>query len=298
MRKITLLSCFIISLTFSAKSQYSTEFGLNLGASNYVGDIGGQLQTARPWLIDMKPQETRWALGGYLRERLNKHFYLEVQLNWIRICGADSLSTNHGRVGRNLYFRNDIEELSLLGDWVFFEITDMGGYYSYKSNFDAYLTFGASVFHHSPQSMYKGNWVDLEPLETEGKSYSLIQPGIPLGIGFFYTFNRQYRIGWNLIWTETFTDYLDDVSGKYAAFPDGSEAAAVANRTVAPGTMTPGGVMTASWANNYAPGNKRGNPGNNDSFITTQITLGYILKGRAHSYQHHSLFSYRSRSSF
>ncbi len=172
MRKITLVSFVILSSIYSAKSQYSTEFGLNLGASNYLGDMGGEIQTARPFVVDLKPQETRWALGGFVRKRLNTHFYAEVQFNYIRICGADSLSTNHGRIGRNLYFRNDIEELSLLGDWVFWQITDIGGYYSYKSTFSMYLTAGVSVFHHDPEAMYKGVWVSLEPLHTSGVSYS------------------------------------------------------------------------------------------------------------------------------
>ncbi len=292
MRKITYVFSFFLMSAVSVKAQFATEVGLNIGASNYLGDIGGQLQNARPWLIDMKVQETRWAVGGYVKQKINSHFFVEAQLNWIRICGADSLSTNHGRVGRNLYFRNDIEELSAMADWIFYQVTDIGGYYSYKTTFNAYLTGGVSVFHHNPEAMYEGDWVSLEPLHTEGKSYSLIQPGIPLGFGFFYIFQRQYRVGWNLIWTETFTDYLDDVSGNYVALPEGSEAAYMANRT----SMVPG--MTKSWADNYLPGNKRGDPSNKDSFITTQISLGYVIKGSSHKIIHKSLFNYRSRSTF
>ncbi|HTB32032.1 MAG TPA: DUF6089 family protein [Bacteroidia bacterium] len=292
MRKNILSISFLFLLAFSAKAQFDFDAGLNLGASNYLGDIGGQLQTARPWIIDMKPQETRWAIGAYGRYKINTHFYAELQFNWIRICGADSLSTNHGRVGRNLYFRNDIEEVSLMCDWVFYQATDIGGYFSYKTTFNAYLTGGISGFHHNPEAMYNGSWVSLEPLETEGKAYSLFQPGVPLGIGFFYTFQRQYRIGWNLIWTETFTDYLDDVSSKYVTLTDGSEAAYMANRT----SMVPG--MTRAWADNYLPGNKRGDPTNNDSFLTTQLSFGYVFKGKSHGYMHKSLFNYRSRSSF
>ncbi|HTA28632.1 MAG TPA: DUF6089 family protein [Bacteroidia bacterium] len=292
MRKITLLFSFLLIWVFSLKAQFSTEAGLNLGASNYLGDIGGQLQAAKPWLIDMKVQETRWAVGGYFRKKINSRFFVEAQLNWIRICGADSLSTNHGRVGRNLYFRNDIEELSLMADWVFYQITDIGGYYSYKTTFNAYLTGGVSVFHHNPEAMYNGEWVSLQPLQTEGKSYSLIQPGIPVGIGFYYIFQRQFRLGWNLIWTETFTDYLDDVSGNYATQVEGSEAAYMANRTA----MVPG--MTKGWADNYLPGNKRGDPSNKDSFITTQVSLGYIFKGSNRKIMHRNIFNYRSRSTF
>jgi len=294
MRKILLFSSFITLLSLNGNvvnAQFSTDFGLNLGASNYLGDIGGQLQTARPWIVDVKPQETRWALGGYIRQRINTHFFVEAQLNWIRICGADSLSSNHGRVGRNLFFRNDIEELSLMADWVFYQATDLGGYFSYKTTFNAYLTAGVSVFHHNPQSMYNGQWVDLEPLHTSGVSYSLIQPGIPMGIGFFYTFQRQYRIGWNLIATKTFTHELDDVGLTYAPQTPGSEAAAMANRT----WLVPG--MTQSWADNYLPGNKRGDP-QAQWFVTTQISIGYVIKGSSHKIARRNIFNYRSRSTF
>jgi hypothetical protein len=291
MRKITILFFVLLGAAFSGNAQYSTEFGLNLGASNYLGDMGGEVQTARPWVVDMKPQETRWALGGFVRQRMNKQFYLEAQFNWVRICGADSLSTNHGRVGRNLYFRNDIEELSALGDWVFWNISDIGGYYSYKSTFSMYLTAGVSVFHHEPMAMYEGEWVSLEPLHTSGVSYSLIQPGVPMGIGLFYTFNRQYRIGWNFIATKTFTNELDDVGLKYVQQPEGSEAAYMSNRTL----MVPG--MTTDWAANYLPGNKRGDP-QDQWFLTTQLSFSYILKGSSHFKASHYLSKYRSRSSY
>jgi hypothetical protein len=292
MRKITLLFFIFLVQAFKSDAQFSTEVGINAGASNYLGDIGGLNSSARPWLLDMKTQETRWAFGGYLREKINTKFFIEEQFNWIRICGADSLSSNHGRKGRNLFFRNDIEEVSILCDWVFYQLTDMGGYFSYKTTFSAYLTGGISGFHHNPQTEYKGQWVDLQPLHTEGVDYSLYQPGIPMGVGFFYTFNRQYRFGWNLIWTETFTDYLDDVSNKYVALPPGSTAAAVADRSWG----VPG--MTEGWAANYLPGNKRGDPRNDDSFLTTELSFGYVFKGQAHHAAAKSIFNYRSRSTF
>lgn len=291
MRRITLLSFVFLSISYSAFSQYSTEIGFSLGASNYLGDLGGKIQNARPWVVDMQPQETRWAVTGFVRQRLDKHFYVEAQFTYLRICGADSLSTNHGRVGRNLYFRNDIENLAVMGDWIFYENTDIGGGLTYKSNFDAYLTAGVSVFHHEPEAMYKGEWVSLEPLHTSGVSYSLIQPGIPMGIGFFYTFQKQYRIGWNFIATKSFTHELDDVGLTYVYQTPGSEAAYMANRTL----MVPG--MWYGWSTNYYPGNKRGDP-QAQWFLTTQLSFSYILRGSRHKMIPHSYSRYRSRSSY
>src|SRR5882672_10123321 len=106
MKKITLLLAFTISAS-AAFSQYKWDFGGMVGAANYLGEIGGKEKTRRNFILDLKLSQTRSALGGFARYKLNPDIYIKGSLSWLRISGADALSTNPGRVGRNLSFRND-----------------------------------------------------------------------------------------------------------------------------------------------------------------------------------------------
>ncbi len=313
MRKLVLLISVCILLPFVGFSQYDLDYGLKLGASNYLGDIGGLSQSRRPFVLDMKMQETRWAVGAYARYRIRDPWSVEAQLNWVRVSGADSLTTKYDpRRGRNLNFRNDIIQLNAMGEWTFFENPDLGNTYRYENAFAAYLCAGISIMYQDPYAYnpyrYSWNaqgqmsagggslWVNLHPLETEGVHYHIIQPGIPFGAGFNFTIKKTYRIGWSITWTKTFTDYLDDISSKYPATNTWqqlglspqmqAEAAYFSNRSTAASASGVG-------LDNYAPGAQRGIPSNKDSFITTTVDVGYVVRGRSNFYHRHyaGLFS-------
>lgn len=68
----------------------------------------------------------------------------------------------------------------------------------------------------------KGGWTNLRPLKTEGQGlpsgsrpYGPISFGIPMGVGYKTGIDALWRLSIELSYTQTFTDYLDDVSGKY-----------------------------------------------------------------------------------
>ncbi|HIA13207.1 MAG TPA: hypothetical protein EYN69_14245, partial [Flavobacteriales bacterium] len=101
------------------------------------------------------------------------------------------------------------------------------------------------MFWHNPKAKYQGKWEALQPLGTEGqgvilglKQYNRVQAQLSSGLGFYYTFKRKWRLGWELGTRWTFTDYLDDVSTRYVdpallqdGTPTGDMAAALSNRT-------------------------------------------------------------------
>ena len=299
MRKIIILSAFCVMLPALGFSQYYWDYGTRIGASNYLGDIGGLEKTAQPWILDMKVKETRWNTGAYIRYKIRDPFSIEADLDYLRIQGADSLSTNPGRRGRNLSFRNDIFDLSVKGLWTFYENPDLGSVYTYRNAFASYLFLGVSVFHQNPKALgdppggHGQGWYALRPLETEGKKYSLVQVGIPMGMGFNFTFSKTFRLGWDLTWTETFTDYLDDISGKY---PTAAQAATMSPEALYFSNRAyPGSVSNTDVAlNNYGNGNKRGNPSHHDSFLTAVATFGYVIRGKSNFYRAHygGLFSH------
>ena len=285
---VFILSCFISTIAFS---QFKLEYGVMAGASNYLGEIGGKEKSRRDFILDLKLSQTRSALGGFVRYKINPDIYVRGSAGWYRISGKDELSTNPGRRGRNLSFRNDIIEASVTGQYMFYDIADLGRTYRYRNDFKAYIFTGASVFMHNPKTEYNGSWVALAPLHTEGQGISPGAPkpygkflfAVPAGAGFFFTISKIYRIGWEFNWRTTFSDYLDDVSTNYvdpAVFAGNQTAIDLANRNPELGTYNPE-TDGIAYGDNYKPGSKRGDPTHNDSYLTTTINASYVMKGRS-----------------
>lgn len=294
--KIPLLFLTFTCTVSVAFPQYKWDVGGNLGAANYLGEIGGGEKARRDFVLDLKLSQTRSSFGGFVRYKINPDVFIRGSLGWYRISGADSFSKNPGRVGRNLSFRNDIMEASVVGQYVFYDVADLGRTYRYQNDFKAYIFTGIAGFHHNPKTEYNGNWVALQPLNTEGqgivpdapKPYAKFMFAVPAGAGFFFTLGKKYRIGWEFNWRTTFTDYLDDVSTNYPDDPSVLEsdlARALSNRN--PEIVYTEGQNFPAHPGNYVydPVNKtsakRGDPTHNDSYLSTTINASYALQGKS-----------------
>jgi hypothetical protein len=279
MRKLILLAAVVCAPLF-AHAQYYWEFGGGVGAGNLLGEMGGDELTRRDFVADMKLNQTRQSANLFARYKLTPIFSIKSGINYICVRGADSLSSNIGRNTRNLNVRNNMIEAYSEFEWFFFEINDLGRTYRYKDNFRAYVGLGAGVMYHNPQAFYQGDWVNLRPLTTEGRRYTAVTMTIPASAGFYFTINKQYRIGWNLCWRTTTTDYLDDISTTYAdpSVLPSPLAAALANRAIS-NDADPAAFFS------HAPGQKRGDPTHNDSFLTTNIEFSYVYRGKSAIYK-------------
>ncbi|HEY6160056.1 MAG TPA: DUF6089 family protein [Bacteroidia bacterium] len=278
-RKLLQLTLFLTVPAFSF-AQFHWDIGGGLGASNYLGDIGGMEQTRRDFVADLKFSQTHFAGDAFVRYKINHNISVKTEFTYARISGSDNLSTNPGREGRNLSFRNDLLELSAKGEFTFFTINDVGRGYRYRDDFKAYLFAGVGGFYSNPKANYEGQWIALQPLKTEGVSYSKFGLCLPAGGGVSYTINKQHRIGWELGWRTTFTDYLDDISTVYAETSGLSPLAQkLANRN---GELHYDPSTTdLPNPNNYTPGNKRGDPTHNDSYIISTINYSYVIKQKS-----------------
>lgn len=273
---------FILSLACApslAFSQYYWEIGGQVGASNYLGEMGGEEETRKDFVADLKFNQTRYAVGGFARYKAGQSISVKAGLNYIRIQGADSLSSNPGRVTRNLSFRNDIFELTATAQYFFYEINDLGRTYRYRNDFRIYGFAGITGFYHNPKTNFNGQWTALQPLKTEGQvePYSKLGVGIPMGVGLYFTIEKRHRIGWELNWTKTFTDYLDDVSTTYAEHSD-PVVADIANRTDELSNPP-------AHPDNYIPGSKRGDPTHKDNYMYSTLSYSYVLRGKSSFYK-------------
>jgi hypothetical protein len=192
-------------------SPKSTELGIFLGGSYYTGDLNPSGHFNR---------FTRPAIGGICRLNFNPRISAKAFAAYGSIEGDDAYSDNESHRNRNLSFKSRIMEFAVEGELNFVSYTTG----SKKSALATLYVFaGMAVYHFNPLGYYQGTWYDLQPLGTEGqgttfsnqKPYSLTQFSIPFGVGT--KINVAKRIGVNLEWglRKTFTDYLDDVSGKY-----------------------------------------------------------------------------------
>lgn len=282
---ILVLSCIFPSVGFS---QYNWDFGAHVGASNYLGEMGGKAGTRRNFVSDIKLSKTQFAVGAFARYKFTPLLSAKLGLNWNRISGADNTSTNPGRVGRNLSFRNDLIDLELQAQVFFYEIPDLGHTYRYRNDFKMYAFAGIAGLYNNPKALYKGQWIALRPLQTEGKKYSAVNFAVPLGMGLLFTLNKKHRIGWEFNWRTTFTDYLDDVSTIY---PDpqtltSTEAQALSNRRDELGDG-PGIPSASNYGYDYKKGEgmKRGDPSHNDSYLTTSVYYSYVIRGKSSFYK-------------
>lgn len=282
MKKIFII-CFILFTTTITEAQWLWDYGFSLGVSNYLGDIGGKEKTRRDFVADMKMAKTRWNVGGFARYKVHQKLSVKLALDYLRIEGDDKLSSNPARNARNLNFRNDMFDLELTGQVFFYEDNDLGNTYRYKNGFRAYFFAGVGGFYTNPKANQNGDWVKLRPLHTEGKSYSPVGFCIPAGVGFYFTVHKKHRIGYELNYRTTFTDYLDDVSGSYPSDPSESGDPSLSLRTPELGVaITP---ENAGLYNSHTWGQKRGDQTHKDGYMTMSLSYSYVLRGKSSFYR-------------
>jgi len=282
MKRIIILFFTLILCTVS-KAQWQTDYGFSIGISNYLGDIGGKEKTRRDFLADLKFAKTRWNVGGFYRHKLSQKFFVKIAADYLRIEGDDKLSTNPARNARNLNFRNDMVEVSGTFQFLIFEDNDLGNTYRYKNGFRAFVFAGLGGFYSNPKALYKGSYVPLRPLKTEGVTYSPLGINIPVGIGFYFTMSKKHRIGFDVNYRFTFTDYLDDISGNYPDSASISGNPALSYRT--PELGKPANKQEASVYHSHGWGQKRGDKTHNDGYITMNLSYSYVLRGKSSFYK-------------
>ncbi len=280
MNKI-IITLILVSNTFVSKAQELVEWGITVNSANYVGDLKESL-SERGNIGDLTTyyiKNSGLALGGFYRKNVTEHFSYRAGLNWARISGGDAEAKVLDNKNRNLSFRSDIIELNALAE---INIKPLGfDTYTYTST--PYIFGGISIFHMNPKALYKGTWYELHQLGTEGqnqtnyqdkKSYSLTQIAVPLGVGYKFSPSSTLRIGIEAGYRITFTDYLDDVSGKYVdndllRVTKGNLAAALADRKQ---ELNPTALPAQE-------GDKRGSAKTNDGYFFVGFTVSKIVWG-------------------
>jgi hypothetical protein len=264
--------------------RYRYELSLGVGPSNFLGDLGGSEDVGANYFKDINFLATRYAISAGLRYRINEYLAIRTNLTYGRLYGSDKLSQNFNRNYRNLDFRTNIFEGTITMEGSLFK-EGLGHRYRLRGPvgiraFDLYpyIFLGIGLFYFNPQGTYKGHWVDLQPLTTEGqgmvptrKKYSRVQMVIPLGIGVKYTIDQRWGVGIEYGFRTTFTDYIDDASQTYFDNDLLDE-----QRSFLASQM--GDKSTGEHPESTAAGQERGNPNNTDAYMFTIISVNYRLR--------------------
>ena len=258
---------FTLQLPAQYRYQY-LKIGVTGGATSYLGDLDNSFPT----------ETVRPGFGGFVSYRFNPMMTARFSVFQGTITGDDALSKDPEVQARNLHFRSFVREASiqLVFDFFFNEKN-----YAYRPDATPYMFVGLGMYSFNPQAKIGNNWIDLQPLGTEGQfvedpiggeypePYKLQQLSIPLGIGYRMSIGRDWDVEVEIGWRKTFTDYLDDVSGYYPNRLDIREQGGLAERLSDPSdpNVFPEGRIDEP----------RGNRSQNDWFIYSNVSISYIL---------------------
>jgi hypothetical protein len=254
--KKQVLMCCICLLVMASESQAQKmnmwSIGVGAGISNYFGDLA-----PKAYYPSTKLGNTRFGFSAEIAYRFTPRLTAELELGYVQLQGSDNDSDPRNirdryRYLRNTHFRNNIKEASLLLEY---DLIPIPADYGMRDRWRPYIFAGITGFLHNPKAKdNNGNWVDLQPLGTEGQNatpgaaaqargitynapYKLFNFAIPFGAGVSYRLNRRTDLSFEVSYRYTFTDYLDDVSGNYAdardlaATTNGALALELSNRT-------------------------------------------------------------------
>lgn len=301
---------------FSKQKRYNA-VGLSLSALNYFGDLA-----PKPSTFSTDISFTRPAIGLSFTHRFGPRYSVKGNFMYGTLRGSDTDSADpndsngKSRYVRNLSFRNNIKELSVVG------VVDL---YKNESTYISrvkgtpYAFLGIAGFHHNPQAQAPatdlngqplaeaGEWVNLRPLGTEGqnaildpsdvnsgiKKYSSVQIAIPFGAGVRFRINEVIDFEAEIGFRYLFTDYIDDVSRNYVDLSklDSELARAMSYRSgelsapistgvdeiLANTHLAPSGYTVIRGYGEEHPDNVRGNKDDKDIFMVTTFRITYII---------------------
>jgi len=264
--------------------------GVGLGATGFLGDLGGANYIGRPFVFDLEKSLTKPAASLFLHYSISRRVSFKGGLTYTSVAGDDKLiqptsmfSPEWFRWYRNLSFQSTIIEGAVTCEVNLKQFVPG----SKRYRFAPYLFAGFGVFHFNPKTTYNGQLIELRPLHTEGegfdslgvKEYSLIQPVIPAGIGLRYNLSSSAMISFEYRNNFSFTDYIDDVSKKYVSqsqfnqyFSDPATAALAFDVSARSDELDPEGIYAVT----TAPGQQRGDK-NKDQYEIFQVSLSFIL---------------------
>lgn len=282
MNRKLLLACAIGAFcmwTSVVQAQRGPVLKAHIGLSNYLGDIGSGVTPRRGFISDMELQSTRLTAGMSIRGRISPGWYWSGGLHYVGIEGDDARTEYGPRRARNLHFKNNLVDLTGRVHYGI-RLSNSGQnarnqtLLTFFSGVGLYLSNPKATIRDPETGAFGSEWHALQPLRTEGVSYSRVGACVPVGMSFETRASGGLMVGVELAWRFTYSDYLDDISGMYAFHPDGSLAQQLGSQA-SEYSLAQAGPGSGELANHqYTPsGTLRGNSNRTDGYGTLTVTI-------------------------
>ena len=302
-RKSNILIICLLFLTHWVQGQFFDrdrwddqrhQLTISLGASNFLGELGGKDAIGTDDFQDLELSETGLAASIGHKYTLYKKLYLRSEFTWGQLQGNDNLTEEPFRQNRNLNFRSNIFELAVMAELELpikkrkGHIYDIKGVKGWRYQGSSFHIFGGiGGFYFNPKTQLDGQWIELRPLRTEGQGipggpdeYNRLSMCIPLGVSYSMRISNQISIGLEAAYRYTFTDYIDDVSTDYfdpndIALYVGQEQGEVASYLSNPSLGPAQGGLSNRVT---APGQQRGDPTDDDGYMFVWFKTNILLE--------------------
>lgn len=239
---------FLYSFCQRQNARSKSDLGFMIGGAYYIGDLNQQNHFSN----------TNLAFGSIYRFNVHSRMSIRANLSYSSLDASDENATNSLLKNRNLSFKTSLFELA---SGVEFNYLPYQTGHS-KYTFTPYLFAEIGFFRINPKTRYNGEWIELQPIGTEGQGtvlnakgkYNKTQLCFPLGLGLKMSFakNISFNIEYGL--RKTFTDYIDDVKSNQYVNNDeflalnGEMASELANRSLTKNTYSRrGNSATKDW---------------------------------------------------
>lgn len=292
--RIVLIVALFSTVTVNAqKFQPSHSLGFSVGASAFLGDLGGSRNIGRGFVHDLDIQSTRPAIGVFYKYNLNYFLSFKGEISYMQVFGDDKytpaefyVDRAYPRRYRNLNFTSPIISLGGMVELNLYKY-EIGNAEEFK--FAPFIGIGGGGFWFDPRTTdpLTGERVRLQPLGTEGQGlpgygekYKLFQPQVLGSAGVKFNAGPALAMTFEVVYHHTFTDYIDDVSTDFVDpmifynYYDAQTAAQIArlhNRSPELGIPDPRlQVITR-------PGEIRGDVTDNDQYFRVQASFIFLL---------------------
>lgn len=286
---IVIQCCLMFPVLVKAQrhSYYAKKYELGIlpGVNWFFGDVGGRPGMGKPFVKDWVVSTVRPNVNLFAAYNINSQIAVRLSIAGGSIKATDSNLpplNSSGRYFRNISVRTDLLESNLGIQYTFRQ----SAYYDdLTSRFAPYVFVAAGFVYYEPKAIVNSERIRLRPLRTEGqgmaaypdrKTYSPVALVIPASLGFVYKLNADLFLRAEITARSVFTDYLDDVSTRFIDPVHFSTYLSGSNLNHALMLYDRSGEIN-NGVNIFNPGNKRGSPENNDSWVSFSIGITYQI---------------------
>lgn len=198
---IATIFLFTLFCTPSTWGQRSTEAGVFIGVSNYMGDLAP---------TPIAANETQFAFGGHYRYMLQPKLGLKASVSFAKISGADinRLASTPSPDPRRWTMEAGLLEFAMQGEWHPLATPRFNNAGLYTRQCSPYLGLGVGVTFAEAEVQTGKNDKVRFPEPDDASTFI----SIPMTLGIRFDVGEYFMLSGEFGLRATFSDYLDGIS--------------------------------------------------------------------------------------